>query len=447
MLTIKLRAAALATCLLCLFSTSSLAQDENTERLRIHGSNTMGERLMPALVESWLEAAGYEDISRRAQGPNRLEIHAERDGTPLIVEIDKRGSAAGMADLIDGNTELAMMARRPNAEEIDAAWQLGDLGSPDQEYVVAVDGITAVVHASNPVRQLSTEQLRAIYAGQIRNWAQLGGPNLPIRPLLGNKRSASSELFRDTVMLNTAYGATTQTDVRVAVGVAADRGSIGIVALRSRVPNRARPLAISSGGLAIYPTPLNILSEDYPLLRRYSIYGGQLMSALGRSFALHTVTRRAQEAVAAAGHFAVTLRPAPQLRQPQLSQPQAGATYSQLVAGAQRLPLSLRFNLASTQSIFDSRTAYDLDRLVAFMQLPKNRGKRAVLVAFGNREAGGSLVSTLISNDRADIVAGYLQERGVDVRSANGLGMARPLAAASQLGARFRNERVEVWVL
>ena len=434
--------AALAALLLALVSTPSLAQDENTERLRIHGSNTLGERLVPALVESWLRASGYEDVRRQAKGRARLEIRAERDGMPLIVEIDKRGSAAGMADLVDGNAELAMMARRPNASEIDAAWQLGDLGSPDQEFVVAVDGITAVVHAGNPVRQLSTQQLRAIYAGQVRNWAQLGGPNLPIRPLLGTPRSASGEFFREAVMGGLALGASTQSGVRVAAGVAADPGSIGIVGLRTRVSGRTRPLAISQGGLAIYPTRLNILSEDYPLLRRYSLYGGQLMSALGRSLALHSVTRSAQEAVAAAGHFAVTLRPAPQL-----PQPKAASRYNQLVAGAQRLPLSLRFNLDGTQSIYDSRTARDLDRLVAFMQLPRNRGRHAVLVAFGNREAGGPLVSTLISNDRADIVAGHLQQHGVVVRSAIGLGTARPLAAAAQAGARFRNERVEVWLL
>lgn len=444
MLTIRSRAA-LAACLLCLVSASTLAQDEDTERLRIHGSNTMGAQLMPSLVQSWLEATGYEDISQRAKGAHLMEIHAERDGVPLIVEIEKRGSAAGMTDLIDGNTELAMMTRRPNAQEIDGAWQLGDLGSPDQELVVALDGIAAIVHASNPVRQLSVEQLRAIYAGTVRNWSELGGPNLPIRLHLGSPRTASGEFFREVVMatVKLAGHAGVQIGVaQVAAAVAGDPGAIGIVGLRSRVPRQSRPLAISRGGLAVYPTPLATLSEDYPLTRRYSLYGGQLMSALGRSFALYTVTRRAQESVAAAGHFAVTLRPAPQS-----PLPAASAEYTRLVAGAQRLPLSLRFNLAGTQSIFDSRAAHDLDRLVAFMHLPQNRSRHAVVVAFGNPETGGGLVSTLISNDRADIVAGYLLEHGVTVRSANGLGTARPLAGPAQQGARFRNERVEVWML
>lgn len=437
--------AALAACLLCLASAPTIAQDEDTERLRIHGSNTMGVQLMPSLVHSWLEATGYEDIRHRTKGPDRLEIHAERDGVPLIVEIEKRGSATGMTDLVEGNTELAMMARQPNAQELEAAWQQGDLGSPDQQFVVALDGITAIVNASNPVRQLSIEQLRKIYAGSVRNWSELGGPNLPISLQLTGPRTASGEFFRQMVMATSklaGHAGVRAGVAEVAAAVAADPAAIGIVGSRSRVPRRSRPLAISSGGLAVYPTQLAILSEDYPLTRRYSMYGGQLMSALGRSFALYSTTRRAQAAVAAAGHFALTLRPTPQL-----PPPAASAEYRRLVAGALRLPVSLRFNPTGTQSIFDSRTANDLERVVAFMQLPQNRSRHAVVVAFGSKEAGGPMVSTLISNDRADIVAGYLQERGVVVRSANGLGTAHPLAAAAQPGARFRNDRVEVWML
>lgn len=455
MLLTRLRSAVLA-CVLAALPLWAHAQDADVERLRIHGSNTVGERLMPALVKSWLRASGFEAISERSRGPSTLEIHAERDGTPLVVEIGKRGSAAGLSDLIEGNAELAMMARTPNARERDAAWQLGDLASSDQEYVLAVDGVTVIVNQANPVRELSVAQLRAIYAGRIRNWSQLGGPDRPIHLQLTSARTASGEYFREAVMAGAADGAGA-TERRVALDpaagiqvgaeqvasvVARDIGAIGVIGLRSRVPASARPLAISDGGEGVYPTPLNLLSEDYPLTRRYSLYGGQLMSALGRSFAVYSVTRRAQEDVAATGHFAVTLRPAPQ---PPM--PKASGEYQRVVVGAQRLPVSLRFNLGNGSSIFDSRAILDLDRLVAYMHLPQNRGRQAVLVAFGNADKAGPMVATLISTDRADIIAGYLQERGVVVRSSNGLGTLRPLAAPTRADARFRNERVEVWVI
>lgn len=431
---------AFLACLLLAVSTIVSAQE--AERLRIHGSNTMGAQLVPALVESWLRDTGYEGIRRQAHGPSMLEIHAVRDGAPLVVEIGKRGSASGFSDLIEGEAELAMSVRPPDAREIDAAWQLGDLGTADQEYVVAVDGIVAVVHASNPVRHLDVAQLRAIHEGRIRNWAQLGGPDRPIRVLSGRTHSASGELFRDAVMRGAAMAAAVQSHPRVAAGVAADPGAIGIVPLRSRVPAGVRPLAIADGGLPVYPTRLGVLSEDYPLLRRYSLYGGQMMSALGRSFALYTMTARAQRSIGRAGHFAVMLRPVPQSR---LSA--ARTDYRELVAGAQRLPLSLRFDPDGTQSVFDSRAVRDLDRLAALMRQPAFRQHRAVVVAFGHPDRGGGIVSTLVANDRADLVAGYLVGQGLAVGRAHGFGASQPLAAPESPGARYRNERVEIWLL
>lgn len=431
---------AFAACMLCLASSAVSAQDA-IERLRVHGSNTMGAQLVPALVESWLQATGYTRVSRRPRDADTLEIHARRDGVPLIVEIGRRGSASGMADLIAGDAELAMMTRRPNARELDAAWQLGDLGSPEQEFVIALDGIVALVHVDNPVRELDIAQLRAIYAGRVRNWSQLGGPDLPLRPWVDSPARASGEFFRDAVMYGAPLAPTVMPSARTEPGAVADRGAIRIVALRAHVPAGMRPLAISDGGVAVDPAPLNVLSEDYPLLRRYSLYGGQMMSALGRSFALYTMTRAGQAAVAQTGHFAVTLRPVPQ------PPPPVDAEHGAFVAGARRLPLSLRFNADGMQSIFDSRAVRDLDRLAALMRLPRYRDRQVLVVAFGNHGSEGGLVSTMVSNDRADIVAGYLQERGIPVRRARGFGPARMLAAPTRSRARYRNERVEVWVL
>src|SRR5690242_8628931 len=94
------------------------AQDD-VERLRIHGSNSIGARLMPALVEDWLASMEYRQVRRVPRSPAQLEIHAVRDGLPLVVEIGKPGSAPGFAALVRGDAELAMLARQPDARERD----------------------------------------------------------------------------------------------------------------------------------------------------------------------------------------------------------------------------------------------------------------------------------------------------------------------------------------
>lgn len=431
-------------CMACCFVLPVGAQDEDAERLRIHGSNTLGADLVPALVESWLASIGYEKPQRRAASPQRIEIRAERDDVPLIVEIDRRGSASGFRSLVEGDAELAMMTRAPTAAERDAGWQLGDIASPEQEFVIALDGLAVVVNARNPVRALSVAQLREVAAGRIRDWSALGGRNMPIRLHLGRAGTGSREFLQERVMSGLTVSPATTAHARLrqaAAAVAQDVDALAVVELTTRIPAGTRTLAISDGGIAVLPTRLNVASEDYPLLRRYRMYGGQLMSALGRSFALYAVGKQGQQVVESRGVHSVMLRPAMQPhragREPE---------YLAAVEGGVRLPLGLRFNITSLTTFFESRSAYDMERLVAFMRLPENRGRSLVVVAFADRDPGNRLLPRMISNERADIVAGYLTRQGITVTRSLGLGDDRPLVSAGRQGARDRNERVEVWL-
>jgi phosphate transport system substrate-binding protein len=421
------------------------AQDGAVDRLRIHGSNTLGAKLVPALVESWLRSIGYAHVQRRQVSAQRLDIAAVRDGMPLVVEIDGRGSAAGMRDLIDGNAELAMLARAPSAQERDDGWQLGSLDSADQAFVIALDGIAAVVRNDSPVRALRVDQLRAVLTGRMQDWREVGGPALAIHARVPARDSGSREFLEQRVLGGAVPDAQVAVDSSSAAtfaAVAEDPGAIGIVNLRDPLPPGMRALAIADGGDAVAPTRLQVLSEDYPLVRRLTLYGGQIMTALGRSFALYAMTAAGQQAVADTGHIALTLRPVAQ--QPVTA---GWRPYAELVADAERLPVSLRFNYRNPYSLFDSRSERDLERLAAFMRLPRNRERSATVVAFAAPAPGTTaLMATIASNDRADIVAAQLQRLGVRVGRARGLGATRPLAGASAMDARYRNERVEVWL-
>jgi phosphate transport system substrate-binding protein len=88
----------------------------------------------------------------------------------------------------------------------------------------------------------------------------------------------------------------------------------------------------------------------------------------------------------------------------------------------------------------------DLERLTAFLQLPINRGKRVLVIGFADANAGSAVAATLMSNDRADLVAHELMARGFSVSHARGIGSQVPLAATGTPTARYRNERVEIWL-
>lgn len=430
----------------CLCYSSSLHAQEDAERLRVHGSNTLGDRLMPALVESWLKSMGYSQIRRVDVSGSMTEVHAVRDDMPLIVEIGKRGSAAGMQALIRGDSELAMLARAPTAAEQAAGWQLGELTSPDQQFVLALNGAQAVVAQANPVKTLSLAQLRAVLAGEVRDWTQLGGRGGEVQVMCGPATGGLNDYLAFRVTQGAAIKGCTRrfpTLAEAARAAANNPQALAVVELVTPVPPAGRALAIADGGIPVAPTATNLRSEDYPLVQRYSVYGGQMMSALGRSLAMYLISPPAQRVVARQGLVAMTLPKAPTEDAPSAGPP----PYREAVAGAKRLPLTVRFNLRSLSGMFEGGSAQDLERLIAFMQLPQNRGRTLAVVGFANADPANKLYPTIASNDRADIIAGYLGQRGIVVQRARGLGAIRPLVGEGDAKARERNERVEIWML
>ncbi|WP_075575313.1 substrate-binding domain-containing protein [Lysobacter antibioticus] len=433
-----------------LFAPALVVQAQEAERVRIHGSHTLAYALTPAVAESWLRDIGYTGIRRSRPRAELTEIHAVRDGLPLVVEIASSDSARGFADLVEGRAQIAMMTRRPNAAELEAGWQLGDLASQDQEFAVALDGVAVVVARDHPLVRLDVTQLRRLFSGQARDWREFGAAAGEVHLHLLPAAGAVRDLMNERVMRGAAFGeAQLHVDAeRLVAAVAADRNAIGLIPIGAHYGAGTRPLAIADGGRAVAPTQTEILSEDYPLTRRLYFYGGQMMGALSRSFALYAMARSGQRAVARSGHVAMTLVPG-RVRRTMLGP----AEYRQLVADAVRLPLSLRFNFAGggesgvAASVYDSRTVRDLDRLRRFMQLPPNRGRRLLVVGFADASAGSSMAAMMMSNDRADLVAQELMTRGLRVEQARGMGTALPLAAAGSPGARYRNERVEIWML
>ena len=109
----------------------------------------------------------------------------EEAGTDVLVS--GLGSSAGIEAVSNGTADIASSSRGLNADE-------QDLGLTP--IVIAHDGIAVIVNDDNPVDNLSTEQLRDIYAGKITNWKEVGGEDLAIVPFQRGEDSGSQTLFR-----------------------------------------------------------------------------------------------------------------------------------------------------------------------------------------------------------------------------------------------------------
>ena len=110
------------------------------------------------------------------------------------------GSGNGVKALIDGLTNIAMSSRDIKASEVKLAEQRG---VKPYRTAVAVDAIVPVVNNANTVKDLTQEQLKAVFEGKIRNWKEVGGKDAPIVVVSRDSSSGTFETWESLVM-NTA---------------------------------------------------------------------------------------------------------------------------------------------------------------------------------------------------------------------------------------------------
>ena len=90
-------------------------------------------------------------------------------------------------DIVDGNADIIICAQ-PSDEQLQYA---KDNGVELELVPIGSDAFVFIVNDSNPVSDITIEQIRGIYSGQITNWKELGGKNMQIAAMRRNKNSGS----------------------------------------------------------------------------------------------------------------------------------------------------------------------------------------------------------------------------------------------------------------
>ncbi len=434
-----MRLAIIGTVLLAAWSLSARAQDLS---LRLHGSNTVGGELAPALVEQWALQEGYGPLQRRQTALSELELtgmHA--DGRRLTVEIHSHGTSTGFADLVAGKADLWMASRPVSRAEVDRARSLGRLDNPGQEHVLGLDGLAVVVAPGNTLQSITVEQLRQVFSGRISDWSQLGLPSGTINLYARDEQSGTWDTFRSLVLEGASLRSGAQrfeSNAQLTTRVANDPRGIGFSGLAA--VGAAKALAIGSEMIpALAPNPQTVATEDYLLARRLFLYQSERDDPLARSLINFAMSEAGQKVVDRVGYV-------PQRIAAMLTAPAAGAPadYTDLIAGAQRLSLNFRFSTGL--SLLDSKAERDIQRLVVFMNSDENQGREIRLAGFADQSEGSAFFSLSLSNDRVDYVATRLAKAGLRAQMARGFGGAVPVAPESSALGKLKNRRVEVWM-
>ena len=113
------------------------------------------------------------------------------------ISISGGGSGNGIKALIDGATDFADSSRFIKDKEVKLAIERDQYPVP---FAVAYDCIVPVVHPSNPITNLSLDQLKDIYEGKLKNWKEIGGPNRPVVVISRDTSSGTYEVWHEKVL-------------------------------------------------------------------------------------------------------------------------------------------------------------------------------------------------------------------------------------------------------
>lgn len=410
--------------------------------LRLHGSNTIGQDLAPRLAEAFLKRRGYAGIERSAPGEHgSVSGRDPRSGESAEIEIVALGSATAFSDLATGACDVGLSSRRIKSAEAALLRDkgLGDVDSAAGEHVLGLDGIAVIVHPNNPLERVDLEKLRRAFTGEVGDFANLGGKAGQIHLYGRDERSGTFDTFKHLVLGDQpiAAGAERLSDSsELSSRVARDPNGIGFVGIP--YVQAAKALSVGAPGAAFqYPSAFTVATEGYALSRRLYLYVPvQNIKPLALEFVNFALSTEGQEAVRASGFVDLTLHAAATAECESCP-----ARYASLSQQGKRVSLDFRFRTGSAD--LDSRGLRDLDRLLAFLR--ENAASRLVLVGFSDAR-GSSAKNTKLSLERAQKIAGELNERGVPGVDVEAMGSLLPVASNESEDGRERNRRVEVWL-
>lgn len=205
-------------------------------------------------------------------GQRWAEDYMKKD-KDVIVQITGGGTGTGIAALINNATDICQASRKIKKEEKDMAEKRNK--RKVEEIKVAVDGIAIYVHKENKLEEISTDKLRNIYTGKIKNWKELGGENKEIIPYSRENNSGTYVYFKEHILDNKDFVDNCQTlpgTAAIINGVSKDKYSIGYGGIAYAKGVKIIKVKNSENEISYLPSVLNVTSGRYPISRYLYFY-------------------------------------------------------------------------------------------------------------------------------------------------------------------------------
>src|SRR5690606_12920379 len=185
------------------------------------------------------------------------------DNPETTFSVAGTGSGNGIRAVIDGMADIGMSSPWIKDSEVKQAHANG-------AYIVPCDGIGPVVHPANPVKELTSEQLRGIYNGSITNWKEAGGEDTRIVSISRDSSSGTHGVWVDTVLKGDRVSPTTQllpSNGAIVQAVTSNRNAIGYVGI-GYLNDKLQPLKLDG----VEPSHDTVRDGSWPVARTLWVF-------------------------------------------------------------------------------------------------------------------------------------------------------------------------------
>lgn len=242
-------------------------------------------------------AAGAEDTisisGSTSVGPLAEKLaHKYSENAPVKIEINQIGSSAGITNATSGVSEIGMSSRDLKEEE---------KASGLKETIIAYDGIVVVTHPSNRVKDLTMEQVKQIFTGEVTNWKELGGDDLEIVVVSREDGSGSRDAFQEIVeytsgeLVKSAIVASGNGNIKTTVAM--NKHAVGFISFEY-IDESISTINING----VEATAENVLQQKYSLSRPFLfVFKEDNLTGAGQKFIDYILSADGQAIVAETG--------------------------------------------------------------------------------------------------------------------------------------------------
>ncbi|MBM4464579.1 MAG: phosphate ABC transporter substrate-binding protein [Chloroflexi bacterium] len=202
----------------------------------------------------------------------------------LVIEVQGGGSSVGVTSTGEGTVDIGNVSREVKSSEFEKFPNL-------KVFTIAYDGIAIVTHPDTKLDTLSMEQVRDIFAGEITNFSQVGGPDAPITVVSREEGSGTRAAFEELVMQYKDAAGESQEKViferallqqsngQVRTTVSTTPQSIGYLSF-GFLDASTRPVPVDG----VAPTVANVKNGSYPIFRPLNMLTNGPPNELAQAF-------------------------------------------------------------------------------------------------------------------------------------------------------------------